>query len=116
MIYVRVEEWPDGDREKAKLLGVCILETDTPPDSATADYRATLSKFGKDYPLEKADVYRATDVKEFPRSTFGPWDLVYRALRYIVGRRNSAKAKQSSLMHLENSDGKEEKDPQGTDV
>lgn len=75
MIYVRIELWPGGNKERAKLLGEATIAN---IGGYAHDARGTYS-----YRLEgKAHtLLKAGRVTGFPRKRLLGWDLLYRVLR-----------------------------------
>jgi len=81
MIVVRVELWPQGDQERASIMGVAMIEN-VGGDRDFGEYRVHLSKFGGE------GIWKRGKVSGFQRRRLGPWDLLFLALRNIVGARN----------------------------
>lgn len=81
MIRVIVELWPHGDPSKKKRLGVMTITNDGKGTSKKGGYDALA--MGKTQRW-----FRRSRVEDFPRQRLVAWDLVYRALRGMVGDRN----------------------------
>ena len=100
MIKITVELCSARGHEHDKLLGVGVISnTGTSVDGRWGLYNVTLSKMaprsrsewkngvvGLD--LQTFETYDG-EVDRFDRVTRGPWDLLYLALRVIVGGRNA---------------------------
>lgn len=84
MIVVRVELWPFGDKTRARHLGTAVIANDGTGDPQTGNYWVKL--YGKG---EKRRLWRETVVADFPRKRLLVWDLLYRALKNVVGERNT---------------------------
>lgn len=93
MIRVTVELIPGGG-STAKHLGTAIISNDLEDsletDGRRGSYMVKLSKWGKPDCRVKSNVWRTGRVRNFPRQSRGPWDLLYRALHETVGDRNKA--------------------------
>ena len=87
MILVTVEliSAIDGHRET---LGTATI-ANVAGTHDIADYNAVIFK-GKKYSQDAGGVWKRGYVEEFPRLRLGPWDLLYRALKNMVGTRNDA--------------------------
>jgi hypothetical protein len=118
VIVVTVELWPYGIEGLKRHLGTARIWNDTTGDPKTGNYQiellgrmessdyrgypgmhanpdwgsdevseedlmVTLSKWGR-----PDQVWKKGEVKGFPRTRLGAWDLLYLALRNIVGSRN----------------------------
>lgn len=104
MIYVRVEMWPKGSRERSYLLGEALVENKSGGGSK-ADYRVLLSKKGGFASGDRAmglmrvgNVWKEVLVPSFPRAYLGFWYLLSVALLSVcgkalarIGRRSGAK-------------------------
>jgi hypothetical protein len=98
MLYVRIELWPGGDRTAARVLGEGTISNVTrrqmalgelPSDrdpTTVGDYVVELMK-SPEY-AKSSGVWKRGRVEGFPRTTLGPWDLLFRALAVTVGYRN----------------------------
>ncbi len=88
MIYVRMEMWPKGNRERARLLGellICNTGAGTP---SRGTYHYALSKrggFSKRSDLPTMNTWNALargTVSNFPRKAKLCWDL----LKFVLGK------------------------------
>jgi hypothetical protein len=88
MIYIRVEMWPGGFKERARLLGEATISNQGGnPDRA--DYRIEIKKSPEYAKAENVGKpWRRGEVIDFPRARLGPWDLLLRGLLACVGHRN----------------------------
>jgi hypothetical protein len=85
MIRVTVELLPAGDEERKRLLGVATIANDgSSLNPSFGNYVVYLSKWAP----HQNRTWKAGAVTKFNRRTRGPWDLLYVALRNIVGDRN----------------------------
>lgn len=84
MLVIRVELWPHGREEDRELLGIATVSNDGTGDKHTGNYTVALSKWEP----HADQLWKSDYVKGFPRLKRGPWDLLYRALRACVGKRN----------------------------
>lgn len=90
VIVVKVELWPRGDQKRARNLGVAEIENDGTGTAARGNYCVRLFKFG-----ERADgspsraVWREGRIEGFDRAKRGGWDLLFLALRALVGGRRN---------------------------
>lgn len=100
MLYVRIELWPKGLKEKARLLGEAFIANDGKAlDHGVGHYNAKLMK-SPEYATGSAGsckhtvtcsadhVWKKGRIVNFPRLRLGPWDLLYRLLKSAVGDRN----------------------------
>jgi hypothetical protein len=62
-----------------------VIYNDATGDEAVGNYVVQLMRNGS-----KTSVWKAGEVKRFPRLKLGVWDLVFRALRETVGERNKS--------------------------
>jgi hypothetical protein len=85
MIYIKVELWPFGDKTKAKSLGEMYV-ANVGGTSTRGVYKSLL----KD---SKGRAFRKGEVTDFPRKRLGAFDLMYRALKNMVGDRNEKTGK-----------------------
>lgn len=83
MIIVTVELVPGGDMSKKRHLGTAVIANKGTGGLTRGNYRFQLSKRGRSRQLWKGGT-----ITGFPRKKLGPWDLLYRCLREIVGSRN----------------------------
>lgn len=86
MIRVTVELLPHGKLENSRILGIAEISNNLSESLESngqfGSYDVTLSKFGG------TGVWKKGTAQGFNRRTRGPWDLLYIALRNIVGYRN----------------------------
>ena len=94
MIYIKMELWPGGCRERARVLQESIIHN-TGGDESTGEYEYLFSKVGgfkaDDAQLRRADVknvLRRGHVTGFPRLRLYGHDLLLRALKLAFGSRN----------------------------
>jgi hypothetical protein len=100
MIYLRVEMWPGGNRERAYVLGEGTITNDGAGDLTTGSYDVALSAtspigrsagFGRDprrvphKELGDGGVWRRGRVEGYPRASLVMWHLIARALSNAVG-------------------------------
>lgn len=83
MIKVTVELVSAVSSSRDRHLGTAYIVNDGTGSATVGDYDVTLSQFGK-----PDVIWRSGKVKNFKRRTLGPWDLLYLALKEIVGERN----------------------------
>lgn len=86
MIYVKVELWPLGDKEKAKPLGELLIANDGTGTLTRGNYRAVIKN-------SVGRLTRRGEVKDFPRKRLNVFDLMYRMLKVMVGERNEKTGK-----------------------
>jgi hypothetical protein len=85
MIVIRVELWPHGDQSRAVELGGARIFNDGTGSPTRGNYHATIfNRGGKVF-------WKSGRVEGSPRKRLGVWDLIFRALRKIVGDRNLEK-------------------------
>ena len=82
MIVVTVEMHSARTGKKAHL-GTAYIANDTTGDDEVGNYWVKLTKWGS-----LRDIWKSGRVIGFHRKKRGPWDLLFMALRSIVGRRN----------------------------
>lgn len=86
MLYVRIELWPRGVREKARVLGEGTITNTGIGGPTLGEYSVKLMK-SPEY-SKSGGIWKRGSVMSFPRLKLGPWDLLYRALKATVGSRN----------------------------
>lgn len=69
---------------KVEHLGTAIIANDGQGTQTSGNYTAVLTRRGT-----RDRVWKRGRVIGFPRKRLGGWDLLYRALREIVGERNT---------------------------
>lgn len=91
MIVIRMELWPKGAESLKRDLGVAHI-VNVGGDGDLGNYEVTLFKAAEYSPKGAGGIWRRGVVTGFPRSSkqHGPWDLLFRALKGIVGPRNRA--------------------------
>lgn len=83
MIKVIIELWPRGDESRKSVLGeIDICNDGKSKNPRIGNYNARLKKFGG------KGTWKSGNVSGFPRKALGPYDLLYRILKNIVGYRN----------------------------
>jgi len=81
MLVVKIELWPHGDRSQAQVLATGAVVNTGEGTPTRGEYRVTL--------FDKAQrVWKTGKVKDFPRKRLLAWDLLYRALKNMLGDRN----------------------------
>lgn len=83
MIRVNIEMWPRGDKSRAYHLGTVEIANDGTGSGDRGNYMVRAAR--RDSPLRD---WRREAVKDFPRRSLGPYDLLLRALVAVVGPRN----------------------------
>ncbi len=92
MIVVKVEMWPNGDESRAVEFGRMVIinqeQTTIKSQGHYGDYKVELrgGVYGRTDLYQK--LWKRGKVEGFPRKTRGLWDLMFVALRGLVGRRN----------------------------
>lgn len=87
MIRVTIELVPYGFENLKKTLHVMTIDNDGMGTPTFGDYNVWLSRRGQ----QINTVWKRGRVEGFPRKRLGAYDLLYRALRVIVGPRNEKK-------------------------
>lgn len=88
MIYIKIELWPFGDKNKAKHLGEMLIANDATGSRTKGNYKAVLLNSRK-------KGFRTGTVEDFPRKRLNVFDLMYRALKSAVGDRSDTKLKEN---------------------
>ena len=70
---------------KRSVLGRAEIYNDATGDRGKGNYVAKIYRRGQPF---RGRVWKAGEVADFPRLRLGPWDLLYRCLKNIVGDRN----------------------------
>lgn len=89
MIVVTVHYWHKGNPAdpESRELGLARITAATAADAGdVSDYRVEL--FDGPADRRSANPWKACTVAAFPRLKLRHWDLIYRALRDLVGLRN----------------------------
>lgn len=91
MIVIKMELWPRGDESRKRDLGVAHI-ANVGGDEELGNYEVTLFKAAEYSARDAGGIWRCGVVTGFPRASkqHGPWDLLFRALKGIVGPRNRA--------------------------
>lgn len=84
MIRVTVELVLAISPDRSRLLGIAEIANDGTGTEEIGNYTASLSKWA---PKER-ETWKSGEVKGFDRKARGTWDLLYLALKKIVGSRN----------------------------
>ena len=91
MIVVKIEVWPMGDESKKYDMGVATISLQKVEDGY-GTYEVRLGKFGSNELNKKKNprlgTWKKATVGVHDRKKRGPWDLLYRSLRILVGKRN----------------------------
>jgi hypothetical protein len=77
MVVVRIELWPDGDKEKARDLGLVIIRNDGTGDDEIGAYEVVVARGGRFFGKEGA--WKKGHLDRFIRK-LSPYHLVARAL------------------------------------
>ena len=88
MLYIRIEIWPFGKQERARLLGEMHIANTGESDVRSVGHYTTKIFRSPEY-SKRPGVWKQGEVKGFPRLKLGPWDLLFRALRSTVGNRTA---------------------------
>ena len=84
MIRITVELISANGAERDRVLGVAEIANEGTGTREVANYRVSLSKWAP----KQGETWKRGEVRGFPRLRLGVWDLLYCALREIVGGRN----------------------------
>jgi hypothetical protein len=85
MLHIIIELWPAGDSSKARPLGE-IKIANVGGTREVGNYRVELMK-SPEY-ASKPGIWRKGFIKGFRRLDLGPYDLLYQALKALVGARS----------------------------
>lgn len=91
MLVIKVELWPQGDSNRAVSQGYATITNDASGTLTVGNYRVAISQRDGNRPWKEGQV------KGFPRKQLGAWDLLYRALREMVGERNKGRTNDKVL-------------------
>ncbi len=81
MLVVRIELWPLGDSSRCKTLAIGTIVNDDTGTITRGNYRVQLrDALGR--------LWKSGTVTGFPRKRLLAWDLLARALYYILADRN----------------------------
>lgn len=86
MIVIRIEMWPRGRPERKYHLGTAVLTNDGTGTGHVGHYKFQIGRRGVED--IRARPWRTGEVKNFPRQRLGVWDLLFRALKDAIGKRN----------------------------
>jgi len=82
MIRITVELVSAVDKSRSRVLGVGFIWNDGKGSPTRASYGWQLMKAGTDR------IWKSGTLADFPRTSLGGWDLLFRALKAAVGDRN----------------------------
>ena len=82
MLVIKIELWPGGVEEAAELIDVMQIINDGTGSYGQGNYDARIVKRGTN------ETWKECRVEGFPRARLQLWDLVFRALRSMIGYRN----------------------------
>lgn len=89
MIRVTVELISAISPSRNRVLGIATISNDghkfTETNGVRSDYDVEINQAGQHFD----QIWKRTRVLDFPRKRLGAWDLLYRALKDIVGKRNA---------------------------
>ncbi len=88
MIRITIEMVPFGDEKRAYVMAQGIIHNDGRGTKARGNYGAAISRVSHFRPLVGGGWWKEGKIKDFPRTRLGVWDLLYQALRELVGERN----------------------------
>ena len=77
MVVVKIELWPNGDKEKARTLGAMTISNDGTGDASSGNYDVGVCHGGSYF--GKPGLWKRGRVRSFRRS-MSPYHLVARAL------------------------------------
>ena len=80
VIRVTVELCPGGKEQNKRLLGTAEITNDESGTKGRGNYICRLFKWGI-----RRRLWRESRITNFPRETFGPWDLLFIALFGALG-------------------------------
>lgn len=89
MLVIKVELWPLGVEEEAQPMGTMTITNDRTGGHGKGNYDIKIYKW------EDKGIWKKGRIEDFPRVKLGPWDLLYRALKSVVGYRNENKPKRN---------------------
>ncbi len=94
MIKITVELDSAISRTRDRLLGIAEIANDGTGNASHGNYVVRIGKAGS----KSRETWRSGVVRDFPRKgRLGAWDLLYRALRDVVGERNTQSAEEAEL-------------------
>ncbi len=84
MLVIRIELWPFGDEAHKKEIGIAHIANIGGHSESPRKGHYVMRIF-----KEKSEkVWKECGILDFPRQKLGPWDLLFRGLRNLVGDRN----------------------------
>ena len=83
MLRITIELVPHGVEERKEVIGVTTISNDATGTDTAGNYKYHVSKWGTGNRM-----WKAGKLAGFPRKRLGPWDLLYRVLKDVVGARN----------------------------
>lgn len=86
MLRVTVEMVPFGVESRKHTIGQLLLINNATGTIDTGNYDIEL----RTYKQNGKESLSKTKIKNFPRTVFGAWDLIYRALKTFVGEANDS--------------------------
>lgn len=98
MIYIRIEMWPGGQKDRARVLGEGRI-SNIGGSSSSGNYDVKLLK-SPEY-AKSPGIWKRGLVEGFPRLKLGPWDLLFQALKATVGKRNQTREEQHAQEAVE---------------
>ena len=87
MLRITIELVPWGIEARKRLMGVAEIWNDATGTKSKGHYKFRILKRGN-----RQSVWKAGELKDFPRLRLGVWDLMFRMLRDVVGVRNGEPA------------------------
>lgn len=88
MIRITIEMVPKGDEHRAFVMAKGHIYNAGTGSWARGNYGANISKVAHFKALNGGGWWKQGKITDFPRTRLGVWDLLYRALRELVGERN----------------------------
>lgn len=83
MVVIQVQMWPRGSKAEAYSLGTLTIALD--PVTSTPTLRNYTWRITR---LRDKGTWKSGRIEGHTPKTRGPWDLLYRILRNVVGHRN----------------------------
>lgn len=84
MIVVRMELWPGGDESRKRPLGVAFIVNDGTGTVDRGSYAVMLSRM-----KDATEPWRLGRVRDWPRRTGSPWDLLVKACAAAMRNRTN---------------------------
>lgn len=84
MLVIQLQMWPRGDKSKAYSMGTLTIALDpsTLPTDTKRSYTWRITRF------KDKGTWKSGRIEGHTPKTRGPWDLIFRILRDVVGYRN----------------------------